>query len=192
MKKIVFILVVAFISFFGGNYIVHKTSDDKFCASCHEWMSPMVQAYHASPHGGASPLGIKASCATCHLPHDTFGIAYIAKKLSNGISEVSYMLLNDPAKYDWQKNRENRENYVYDSGCLTCHANIGNEIAKNENVRDMHDRWLRAKDLPKSERISCVSCHKNVGHEELGKILYERENPPVGQWNEEEKSYPKK
>lgn len=189
MKTFILIIIVAFVSFFGGNYLVTKTSDDKFCVSCHEWMDPMTNAYHNSNHGGNSSLGVKAKCAECHLPHDDSKIAYMFKKAANGISEVTYMLFHDAKSMDWEKNRQRRDEYVFDSGCLNCHTNIGKEPSKSQNVKQMHAKWLEFKDSKGSEKLSCVSCHKNVGHEGLGKILYERKNPPVGVWSESDKKY---
>lgn len=181
---IITILIIAAVAYFGGTFAMKATSDDKFCNLCHEWMNPMTKAYHESPHGGASTLGVKAKCVSCHLPHDSV-IKYTFKKAMNGISEVTYMMLNDPKKMDWQENRKRVEEYVFDSGCLDCHTNILNTKGKNENVDKMHELYKTR--LNTSEKVSCVSCHKGVGHENLGKILYEIKHPPVGSWSDEEK-----
>ena len=50
-----------------------------------------------------------------------------------------------------------------------------------------------SKTKDKKDKLSCVSCHKTVGHKNLGKILYEIKNPPVGNWDDEpKKDEPKK
>lgn len=37
-----------------------------------------------------------------------------------------------------------------------------------------------------------MSCHKNVGHEDLEKVLYDRKNPPIGNWNTDDNASVKK
>ncbi|WP_169753585.1 cytochrome c3 family protein [Campylobacter mucosalis] len=180
LVKICLLLAFAFVVFFGGNALVHSTSDDKFCTICHEWMDPMVTTYHGSVHGGANKNGFKAKCVDCHLPHDSY-IGYVFKKAANGVSEVAYMLTNDAKDYDWLNNRKNREKFVYDSGCLSCHERILDINSSNKNIDDMHALYVKFKDASVN-KLSCVSCHKNVGHKNLGKTLYEIKHPPVGKW----------
>lgn len=180
MKKNLLILVVLFALFFGANAIIHATSDDKFCSSCHEWMDTFVSTYHKDTHGGANKNGVKASCVSCHLPHDSY-VKYVFTKAKNGVSEVAVMLTSKAENANWQENRKNRENFVYDSGCLDCHKTILDINQTNKNIDDMHAIYVKFKD-DKTQKLSCVSCHKNVGHKELGKVLYEIKNPPVGNW----------
>jgi napC/nirT cytoChrome c family, N-region len=178
--KIIFLAVFAFIIFFGGSALVNSTGDDKFCTLCHKWMNPMVTAYHNDVHGGASKYGFKAKCVDCHLPHDSY-IGYVFKKASNGISEVTHMMTHDAKNQPWIENRKNRANFVYDSGCLSCHKTILDKNSSNANITDMHALYSKFKDDVKN-KLDCVSCHKNVGHNNLGKTLYEIKHPPVGNW----------
>lgn len=184
MKKIIltitFFIVFAFVIFFGGSALVHSTQEDKFCILCHEWMEPMVNTYHADIHGGAGKFGLKVKCVDCHLPHDGY-IGYVFKKATNGISEVTHMMFNDAKDQLWQDNRKNRCKFVYDSGCLSCHKTILDINSSNQNINDMHSLYAKYKD-DKKEKLDCVTCHKNVGHNNLGKILHEINNPPVGNW----------
>ncbi len=182
--------VFAFVIFFGGNALIHSTGDDKFCTLCHEWMDPMVQAYHRDKHGGANRKGVKVKCVDCHLPHDSY-ISYVFQKGLNGFNEVTHMMFNDADKMDWQVHRQNRTKFVYDSGCISCHERILDVNSTNANINDMHKIYADFKD--KKDKLSCVSCHKTVGHKNLGKILYEIKNPPVGNWDDEpKKDEPKK
>ncbi|MBR8465068.1 NapC/NirT family cytochrome c [Campylobacter sp. faydin G-140] len=180
LLKICFLLVFAFIVFFGGNTLIHSTGDDKFCVSCHEWMDPFVKTYQKSTHGGTNKIGFKAKCVDCHLPHDSY-IKYVFQKALNGASEVTHMAFNDAKDANWQENRKNRDKFVYNSGCLSCHKTILDINSTNKNIDDMHKIYIDFKDS-KTDKVSCVSCHKNVGHKELGKTLYEIKNPPVGEW----------
>lgn len=184
MKKTIFIILlcigVAGVSFFGGHALIKSTSGDKFCVSCHSWMDPMVETYSKSVHGGNSALGIKAECATCHLPHDNM-LTYLLKKGANGVSEVTHMIFNDPKDKDWLENRQHRKRFVFDSGCLECHSNLNKNNTASEASKKMHALYDKFKDA-KENQLNCVSCHKNVGHKDLGKTLYEIKNPPVGNW----------
>lgn len=179
--KVIFACIFAFVIFFGGHYTMKATSDDKFCVVCHEWMDPMVKSYTQSVHGGANAVGFKADCTSCHLPHDSY-VKYVFKKGFNGVSEFAYMLFNDANNFDWQNNRKNREKFVYDSGCMSCHQKILDINSTNQNITDMHNLYLNQHD--ENKKLFCVSCHKSVGHKNLGKILYEIKNPPVNDWDD--------
>lgn len=174
----------AFVVFFGDNALVNSTSNDKFCALCHKWMDPMVLSYSNSSHGGANKFGLKAKCVDCHLPHDSY-IKYVFQKGINGVSEVTHMIFNDANDTNWQENRKNREKFVYDGGCISCHETILDVNSTDENINDMHKIYTSR--LDKTNKLSCVSCHKTIGHKNLGKILYEIKNPPVGNWEDNNK-----
>lgn len=168
---------------FGGHAVIKATSDDKFCTSCHAWMDPMVEAYHTDPHGGKNDKGLKATCVSCHLPQDSL-VKYLVTKGVNGIVEVTSVLVNNAEDMDWQKHREKRESFVYDSGCMSCHVNIETTDSQSEAAKGMHKKYTQYKDA-KKEPLSCVSCHKNVGHKNLSKIIYDRTHEPVGEWEDD-------
>jgi len=186
------ILISGIVGFFvvvPVHYALEKTSTDKFCDVCHE-MDPMVIAYQDDVHSGKGKTGVKAKCVDCHLPHDSY-ISYVFQKGLNGFNEVTHMMFNDADKMDWQAHRQNRTKFVYDSGCISCHERILDVNSTNANINDMHKIYADFKD--KKDKLSCVSCHKTVGHKNLGKILYEIKNPPVGNWDDEsKKDEPKK
>ncbi|CUU88367.1 NapC/NirT family cytochrome c [Campylobacter hyointestinalis] len=102
----------------------------------------------------------------------------------NGISEATHMVFNDAKDMDWQGNRKNREKFVYDSCCISCHQTILDINSSNQNINDMHKLYA-VSIQNKDKKLSCVSCHKTVGHKNLGKILYEIKHPPVGDWGDE-------
>ena len=71
---------------------------------------------------------------------------------------------NEEGTLDWQKLRARREEFVYDSGCLTCHQNLeeatadhGFHIMYFENITDSQ----------------CATCHTEVGHANLNMYLLE-------------------
>lgn len=177
-KLIAFIKSTWFIIGLGGVFVgilfslvvyegLHRTSDDKFCVVCHE-MKPMVAAYHNDVHGGAGKSGIKASCVTCHLPHDNV-IAYIATKARNGVVEGAIHFFGNPDAIDWQANRAKRDHFVKDEGCISCHTNYTTNTNISEKGRKMHAHYVSLQNT--DQKIGCASCHVEVGHNGLKSML---------------------
>lgn len=176
-------LLIACVITIGGHAAIKATSGDKFCLSCHSWMDPMGKAYSQDLHGGNNPKGLKAECASCHLPHENL-VSYIGQKGINGITEGWHMIFNDPTNKDWIKNRTRKSQYVFDSGCVECHSAILEIKTNNKIVAEMHTKYKEFKGTDKE--MKCVTCHINVGHKNLGKILHDIKNPPIGEWTKEE------
>ncbi len=145
----------------GVAQFIYVTGDDKFCNSCHV-MNPMTEAFAKDVHGGAGKTGFKAECAACHLPHDNI-FKYTFQKAVTGTYELMSNTFGSPEKIDWQARRQNRANYVYDSGCLHCHGDLDRVVANNQKAFLAHRDYF-AKNINKK----CVECHENVGHKELG------------------------
>lgn len=185
LAVVAFALVASILSTFGGHAIIKATSDDKFCSSCHTWMDPMVEAYKTDVHGGANEKGLKATCVSCHLPHDSL-IKYLFTKGVNGVVEVTSVLTKDAEKMDWQEHRQHRESFVYDSGCISCHTDIETTKTQSKAAKGMHEKYSKFKNADVNP-LRCVSCHKNVGHNNLSKIIYDRTHEPIGEWENDTK-----
>lgn len=169
-KKILFIfagfligVIVCYATFEG----VTRTGDDKFCLVCHE-MTPMGIAYRNDIHGGAGKIGIKAQCVDCHLPHNNV-FNYVLTKAKNGIVEGAIHFFGDVDNIDWYTNRAKRDEFVFDDGCLKCHANFENLNQISKKGKQMHEHYLAMQKSGK--KIACASCHFDVGHKELRNIL---------------------
>lgn len=154
---------------YGTYYGIHKTSDEKFCVSCHE-MDPMVMAYKDDTHGGKGELGASARCVDCHLPHDNL-VNYIFTKAKNGVAEVGIHFLGNPDEIDWQDKLKHREAYVYDNGCLECHGNILEDAlsSPSKQAKKMHTHYKKLKNT--ENEIACASCHFDAGHKNLRSYL---------------------
>lgn len=164
-------IVVAFFS----SDVIHATGTPEFCGSCHE-MDTFVKAYERDIHGGANRAGIKADCATCHLPQDST-LDYMATKVVSGAKEVKSHFVGSYSKKEYYENLKNREEFVYSSGCISCHKEVDSGKLKSDNAKaqKMHTYYRSKKGT--SRAIECASCHIDVGHNgELPQALMDFEN----------------
>jgi cytochrome c-type protein NapC len=141
---------------------VEVTSHADFCGVCHA-MEAMVKSYHDSTHGGNNDRGIMTPCTDCHVSHQNVFDHFIGKARS-GTHDIWVNITRDKSNLDWQELRTKREEYVYDSGCLTCHRNL--EAATEEN--GFHDAYFDG-----VSDSQCATCHESVGHSNLNKYLLE-------------------
>jgi len=139
---------------------IEVTSHADFCGTCHA-MEPMVASYHDSIHGGNNPWGIKAACTDCHTSHENVVTFYFSKARS-GTHDIWVTVFTDELGRDWQAKREQRDEFVYDSGCLTCHQNLKAVDA---------GKGVHAKYFAGLIDAQCVDCHPGVGHEGLNHYL---------------------
>lgn len=146
--------------------MIHATGDYEFCTSCHSH-EPIGSSYRESPHGGNNSAGWRATCSDCHIPHDN-SLHYLWVKGVHGVVDPTMEILKDPYDIDWHGNRERREEYVYDSGCLNCHLYLEETGEGNRKAFRAHRRYFRSDDM------SCVECHENVGHARLGYHLEQK------------------
>lgn len=144
----------------------HATADYEFCTSCHAY-GPIAAAYREDTHGGNNPVGFRAACNDCHLPHDN-ALHYFLVKAKHGVVDPTMELLKEPHEVDWHGIRERREEFVYDSGCLECHKYLQEATEGSRMAFRAHRRYF---DKPGTR--TCVSCHENVGHHRLGYHLEE-------------------
>jgi len=139
---------------------IEISSRADFCGICHS-MAPMVASYRASIHGGNNPRGIMSACTDCHVSHENFFTHFIGKAKS-GTHDIWVTLTVDTHTLDWQALRLKHEEYVYDSGCLTCHRNL--EAATQDKKE--HTNYFEG-----VTDSRCVNCHEEVGHSNLNKYL---------------------
>ncbi len=139
---------------------IKETSHAAFCGSCHV-MEPMVASYYDSAHGGQNPVGVQAECTDCHLPHDNALVA-MAAKTRLGVHDLWVTWTQDEFAIDWQAKREERNEYVFDSGCQQCHT----DLRLIDKGLSEHEKYLSG--LIDSQ---CVDCHDGVGHDNLNRYL---------------------
>jgi cytochrome c-type protein NapC len=153
-------IVLPFISWIITDEGITATSDATFCVNCHS-MEPFEKAHTADIHGGKNAHGVRATCAQCHLPHDS-SLNYMMTKARTGIHDLWVENFGNPENINWEAKRSHREDYVYDSGCVTCHTNLQEAtMASNKAFVAHRDYFLGDID------DMCVTCHENVGHADL-------------------------
>ena len=142
---------------------LQRTSGPAFCTTCHT-MDPFARTYRADVHGGSNAGGLAAQCTDCHLRHD--GVAsYLWTKTRFGLHDIWAQLTHDLDAIDWRAGLSHRADYVFDSGCLQCHRELG-EARGNNRAFVAHRPYF----LGEIDR-KCVGCHQHVGHRDLAAAL---------------------
>ena len=141
--------------------MIHATGDHEFCSSCHSH-APIGASYREDVHGGNNPSGWRATCSQCHIPQGN-ALNYLWVKGVHGVVDPTMEMLKDPHDIDWHGNRERREKYVYDSGCMSCHLYLKEQSLASSKAFLPHRDYFR-----EAGAHTCVECHKFVGHHRLG------------------------
>jgi nitrate/TMAO reductase-like tetraheme cytochrome c subunit len=153
------LLLLGLFIFLSSGYTLSVGNKDKFCVSCHV-MVPFAASWQESKHGGRNRRGIVVQCNQCHLPHD--GLPYFtAAKLYHGVRYLVSNLSIDGKMVDWSGNADRQRTvFTYDSGCLSCHANLLPEWLSSRGIQ-AHNQYQIS---PASR--ACTGCHRHVGHRE--------------------------
>lgn len=149
-------LVLGLIVLKSGSAVVHYTSTDKYCQSCH--IHPMAdKSWLLSTHYNNSSGNI-VHCAECHLPPE--GEGYLIAKAKHGAIDIYGYLFKDSAEINWEEKRllENAKKFVYEQSCLKCHQNLF-PVTLSVNGGNAHLFYTTSKDP-----LNCINCHINVGH----------------------------
>ncbi|MBK5968516.1 MULTISPECIES: cytochrome c3 family protein [Thiorhodovibrio] len=163
---LVLVPAVMALSWIGTETVLQETADAEFCGSCHS-MTPFVETHAEDVHGGNNAGGVVANCADCHLPH-TRAQDYLHAKIRTGVHDVLAQGTAWLHPVDWLAKREERDQFVYDSGCLTCHSALKNASKGDPAALAAHKGYFSDQALG-----SCVSCHAQVGHKDLRAALAE-------------------
>ncbi len=155
---------------------LRSLSKNEYCASCHI-MEPVVETFAHSSHGGNNDSGFVADCVSCHIPKSnvveelwvkgTSGARHLWGEYVTGMTELDYDRLHDM-----------RTEYVYDSGCLSCHKDIEpRAIAAAKQDTPTPADWTHAIAFEKMDGDSdwqCSSCHIDIAHPGLKWNLIDR------------------
>jgi len=161
---LLFAAVFAYFSWMITDEGLNRTSHADFCAQCHT-MKPFWASYQEDIHGGANEFGVQASCTNCHLDNSSSS-AYFMSKAVKGLHDLRVEWFADTDAIDWEAMRERREEYTYDSGCLSCHGNLKDATKRNAKSFLPHKAYFDG-----TTDKHCVSCHPHVGHKNMSHYI---------------------
>lgn len=141
---------------FAGGKVVHYTSTDEYCASCH--VHPHAeQSWKLSKHYD-NQTGVIVHCVECHLPPEGHGMLFA--KAKHGAKDIYGKLFKDSSEFNWPAKRklEKAKKFVYVESCVRCHQNLFPKTLTTEG-ENAHLNYLTSK-----TEVSCLNCHLDVGH----------------------------
>lgn len=147
------------------NYVLHKTSETDFCYVCHSHEAFIRPEYEASSHY-MNKTGVRAACADCHLPHDSwFELVWTKTVVSLDIIPEMMGKLETAEKYEahraemaesvWRQFKQNDSKF-----CRSCHS-----IAAM-NLEEQERKTARRHSQAESRGETCIDCHYGIVHKE--------------------------
>ena len=145
------------------NYVLHATSSTEFCYTCHSHEAFIRPEYEASSHF-SNASGVAASCADCHLPHDSwFGLVWTKMVVSLDIIPEMMGKLDTAEKYEahraemaesvWRQYIDNDSKF-----CRSCHEFSSMDL-------DSQDRRAARRHASAAESdATCIDCHYGIVH----------------------------
>lgn len=150
---------------------VHRSSTEEFCTSACHSMQWATEAHRRSVHYSNS-LGLRASCADCHLPYRSRHpaaleyLAIVAHKMGIGARDVFVEARGTIATRElWEQERPRLSQQVErwfvegrSTSCQQCH-----DLRAFGGDYSAMTRMVHA-DLLHTDIVNCIKCHKRVGH----------------------------
>lgn len=151
------------ILFWGGfNWALESTNSLGFCISCHEMRDNVYQEYKQTIHY-QNPVGVRAICSDCHVPHSWF---FKIRRKIQASNEVLHKILGTiGTKEKFEQHRLELAQNVWAtmkaSGsreCRNCHTEDAMDIHKmSETAQKVMMPGLQA-------GLTCIDCHKGIAH----------------------------
>ena len=145
----------------GTQFIMHKTSSQEFCISCHS-MSQPKEEWESSSHF-SNAKGIRAECADCHVPQE--GWHYVKAKFI-ALKDVWYEIQGKlDSKEKYETHRAELAQMVWDDmkasnseTCRSCHSFDAMELSQQSKLaKQTHTE-------AQSNNQTCIDCHKGIVH----------------------------
>ena len=148
--------------------VMHATSTDAFCTSCHEMDSPHAQLRNSSHFSNAD--GISATCSSCHVPQEF--VPKMVRKIEAAREVWGSItgIIDTPEKYaahaPIMKQREINRLLANDSQeCRNCHNEERMLITlQSPKAREYHQGMSQ-------NGKTCISCHAGIAHPEYSEGL---------------------
>ena len=144
------------------NWVVHETSSDEFCFTCHA--NDIAKEQAGRVHYD-NPTGIRATCADCHIPREF--VPKLVHKAKSGVNDAVHQLflgtISTPEKFEahrmsmamsvWADMNENNSR-----NCRYCHVESQWDLdAQTEKAQEFHAG-------PLAKGKTCIDCHKGIAH----------------------------
>lgn len=156
-------VVIGWLTLGGTQAVLHATSTQEFCVSCHTMDTPLKE-YQGSVHF-SNAKGIRAECADCHIPtHTTVDYLWAKIRASKDVyHQFVTGKIDTDEKYElhrlamaesvWEQLRANDS-----ATCRACHSYDAMELYDQASgARNMHISAQK-------EGQTCIDCHKGVAH----------------------------
>ncbi len=147
------------------NYALHATSSTEFCYSCHSHENFIKPEYEASSHF-INQAGVRAGCADCHLPHDSwFQLVWTKAVVSLDVIPELMGEIDTAEKYEdhrarmaesvWRQFKDNDSAF-----CRSCHSLEAMDLdAQGRKVARRHSK-------AEERGETCIDCHYGIVHAE--------------------------
>ncbi len=144
--------------------VMKAFSTNEFCVSCHT-MTPMGETFTKSIHGGNNSTGFVADCVSCHLPHSNV-VEELYVKGTSGIRHLWGEFVLGMEELDYDKLHPKRTDYVFDSGCLSCHKGLEPRALAATELSSVADQTHKLAFAHKDNDPDwqCASCHYDIAH----------------------------
>ena len=157
----IILLVIGFMALPIYNGAMHYTSTNEFCYGCHIGMDTVVEEYEASPHF-KNRSGVLASCADCHIPHET--IPKIITKVK-ATADVYHKLMGTITLENFEEHRPALAQKVWDDMSETGSRECKNCHSLERMDESVQDRRTTKNNAPeKVEGKTCIDCHQAIAH----------------------------
>lgn len=154
-------VVIGAVGLWGFDAVMHATSSEAFCTSCHEMDSPYAQLKKTSHFDNSS--GVRATCADCHVPHE-FGPKMVRKiEAAREVWGTITGIIDTPEKYaahaPAMKAREiARLRNNNSQECRNCHEVEHMMAAIQSSKAQKYHRSME------SQGKTCIDCHAGIAH----------------------------
>lgn len=151
------------ILFWGGfNWALQATESLNFCISCHEMRDNVYQEYIHTIHY-KNPVGVRAICSDCHVPHPW--LLLVRRKIQASNELWHKMLGTVGTRKKFQEHRLQLAKRVWatmkannSAECRNCHNVSAFDVQKmTEVAQKVMMPGLK-------DGLTCVDCHKGIAH----------------------------
>jgi|UPI00056CEC43 nitrate/TMAO reductase-like tetraheme cytochrome c subunit len=156
-------LMIGALGWASFNGVMHVTSTNDFCYSCHIGSDTIVEEYQASTHFN-NEHGFVATCADCHIPHE-FVPKLITKIKATG--DVYHQIAGTITLENFESHRPALAQGVWDDmtendsrECRNCHSpDLWQTSLQSTRAQNSHNPAFWAE-----QDLTCISCHKGLAH----------------------------